>query len=218
MSISESPKELEIRLYQYKASIRRHSARRLAYLCDLQKVPEPISRARHCGQCTPSIIPIIIVFELISPRTCFLRLPFWEKWHWQICWAPFFTLFFCKEKIIECLSQSLCEGGGDFMSNTLRKPQWQGAPNDSIMRPPDNKGRCWIPQKPEKVGAYSATFARYSQPGPKLLHRKELEVCIRRGNDMRNIRGTVHPRTWRCLPYVRGVWGLRWELRRVKVP
>ena len=80
------------------------------------------------------------------------------------------------------------------MSNTLWKPQWQGAPDDSIMQPPDNKGRCLIPQKLEKVGAYRATFARYSQLSPKLLRRKELEVCIRQGNDMRNIQGTVHPR------------------------
>lgn len=156
ISTSESPKETEwkkeyiinIKRHKYKASIRRHSAWRLAYLCDLEKVPEPISCARQCAQCIPSIssIPTIIVFELISPRTCFLR-PFWEKW--QICWAPSFILtrISRKEKIIECLSQSLCEGGGDFMSNALRKPQWQSAPDDSIMRPRDNKGRCSIPQK-----------------------------------------------------------------------
>jgi hypothetical protein len=59
------------------------------------------------------------------------------------------------------------------MSNTLWKPRWQGAPDDLIMRPLDNKGRCSkaFPQKLEKVGAYRATFARYSQPGPKLLER-----------------------------------------------
>jgi len=65
------------------------------------------------------------------------------------------------------------------MSNTLRKPRWRGAPDDSIMRPLDNKGRCSkaIAQKFEKVGAYRATFARYPQPGPKLLLRMELEVA-----------------------------------------
>ena len=63
------------------------------------------------------------------------------------------------------------------MSNTLRKPRWQGAPDDSIMRPLDNKGRKAFSQKLEKVRAYRATFARYPQPGPKLLRRKELEVA-----------------------------------------
>ena len=73
--VGTSPKEMEVRVYQYKASIRSPAS----------------ARGRNLNVTVVSSI----IFEWISPRTCFSRLPFREKWQTLLKYArnglPYFS-------------------------------------------------------------------------------------------------------------------------------